>query len=129
MAFAIDTSGSMGENGRMDDLRRALRVLSGQGGAVADGAPGPASAGPASSAAEPSDTSDSGTASTDGFLTLKPREDITLIEFGGGEKSRLTIDIPSDEAGLDDALTRIDEAIDGYTAEGGTEIYGTVAAA
>ncbi|MBO1902218.1 substrate-binding domain-containing protein [Leucobacter weissii] len=96
MVFAIDTSGSMGEGSRMEDLREALHVLVG----------------------------DQSGGST-GFLRLKPRERITLLEFSHEEKSQLTVDVPEDEAGFDAAMQRLNDRIDAYWPDGGTDIYGT----
>ena len=98
MVFAIDTSGSMADGTRMSDLRDSIRVLSGQ---QASG--------------------------SEGFLRLKPRERIVLIEFAEAEKSRLEVDVPSDDAGVRRAMDQINERIDTYQPVGGTEIYGTVA--
>jgi Ca-activated chloride channel family protein len=100
MVFAIDTSGSMSQGDRMDELHEALRVLSGE---------------PAT---------ESG-----GFLTLQPRERITYLEFADTAKSEITVEIPVDPSGYSAAMARINEQVDGYRPGGGTAIYDTVEAA
>lgn len=97
MVFAIDTSGSMSQGSRMDDLHEALRVLSGE---------------PAT---------DSG-----GFLTLQPRERITYLEFADVLKSEITVEIPVDQAGYSAAMAQINDQVDDYYPGGGTAIYDTV---
>lgn len=96
MTFAIDTSGSMSGD-RMDELREALAVLSG------DHAEGSAS-----------------------FLRFQPREHLTYLEFASSVKSTFSIDIPADQAGYDDAMSRINDRIASYDASGGTNIFGTL---
>lgn len=96
MVFVIDTSGSMSDGSRMDDLREAIRVLSGQ---QSEG--------------------------SEGFLRLKPRERITLIEFAEQQKSMLEVEVPEDAAGVQAAMDEINVRVDSYRPEGGTEIYGT----
>lgn len=97
MVFAIDTSGSMGDGDRMTQLRDALNVLSGDHG--------------------------EGTAS---FLRLQPRERITYLEFSGAIKSDATVDIPSDDAGYQQALAQINQVTSGYQPGGWTAIFDTV---
>ncbi|GGO66901.1 VWA domain-containing protein [Microbacterium nanhaiense] len=97
MVFAIDTSGSMSQGERMDDLHEALRVLSGE---------------PAT---------DSG-----GFLTLQPRERITYLEFADVTKSQITADIPVDPSGYAAAMDEINDRVDRYHPGGGTAIYDAV---
>ena len=97
MTFAIDTSGSMSGD-RMDQLRAALHVLSGD---------------------------DPGTGSAS-FLRFQPRETITYIEFGTDVKSTFQVDIPSDPSGYATAIDGINQRIDGYRANGGTNIYGAL---
>ena len=97
MVFAIDTSGSMAEHGREDQLREALAMLTGQ-----------------------ERTTDAG------FLALQPRERITLLEFGVGIKSEATIAVPSDAAGRDAALAAMQSAIDALSPTGDTAIYSTL---
>nr|WP_276509247.1 VWA domain-containing protein [Pseudoclavibacter chungangensis] len=97
MVFAIDTSGSMGEGDRMDQLRAALGVLSGE------------------------QDSTSGQ-----LLKLQPRERITYLEFAASIKSEFTVDIPSDEAGYASALATINERTSSYSPQGGTAIYDTL---
>lgn len=100
MVFAIDTSGSMGDGDRMEQLHAALQVLSGNHG--------------------------SGTAS---LLQLQPRERITYLEFADQLKSEFTVDIPTDQSGYSSAMNEINSKIDGYRPLGGTAIYDTVAQA
>ena len=100
MVFAIDTSGSMGDGDRMQQLQSALQVLSGN--------------------------HSSGTAS---LLQLQPRERITYLEFADSLKSEFTVDIPTDQAGYASAMSEINSKIEGYYPRGGTAIYDTVAQA
>lgn len=97
MVFVIDTSGSMGQGGRMDELAAALDVLS---GAEAEG--------------------------TAGFLRLQPRETITYLEFADSVKSQETYEIPSDPAQYQSTLAEISQHAAGYTPQGGTSIYTTL---
>ncbi|RRJ88620.1 VWA domain-containing protein [Gulosibacter macacae] len=101
MVFAIDTSGSMGDGSRMDDLRAALDVLSGSHG--------------------------DGTSSA--LLRLQPRERITYLEFSSSVKSEFTVEIPADTAGYDAALREINSHVSSYSPYGGTSVYTTVATA
>lgn len=101
MVFAIDTSGSMGDGTRMDELRAALDVLAGS--QEAEGSAG--------------------------FLRLQPRERITFLEFAGTLKSEFAVDIPADDAGYAEAIAEIDAHVRGYSPTGGTAMYDTVAAA
>ncbi|CAG7845212.1 hypothetical protein USB125703_01470 [Pseudoclavibacter triregionum] len=97
MVFAIDTSGSMGADGRMEQLGQALAVLSGE--------------------------QQDGTAS---LLRLQPRETITYLEFGSNIKSDVTVEIPSDAAGYQAALDKIEQTTSGYRPGGSTAIFDTV---
>lgn len=97
MTFAIDTSGSM-DGSRMDDLREALHVLSGEGQ----------------------------TEGSAGFLRFQPREHLTYLEFASSVKSTFSIDIPSDPSGYSQAMAAINSRIDEYSARGGTNIYGAL---
>ncbi|MGO2111113.1 MAG: extracellular solute-binding protein [Pseudoclavibacter sp.] len=97
MTFAIDTSGSM-SGGRMDELREALAVLSG----------------------------DVGEGTSAGFLRFQPRETITYIEFASGVKSTFSTEIPSDPSGYETAIGDINSTIDDYQPFGGTNIFGTL---
>lgn len=99
MVFAIDTSGSMDED-RMVELQDALGVLSGQQGGESSH-----------------------------FLTLQPRERITLLEFATDVKSTETVEIPLDPAGYDAALQELDQIFNEYWANGYTAIYETLQAA
>ena len=101
MVFAIDTSGSMGDGSRMDELRAALDVLSGTQQLSGSGA----------------------------FLRLQPRERITYLEFADRVKSEFTVAMPTDPAGFDAAIAEINSHVDGYRPRGGTAVYDTVAAA
>lgn len=101
MVFAIDTSGSMGEGSRMDELREALEVLSG------------------TQTAE-------GTAS---FLRLQPRERIAYLEFADSVKSEFAVELPADRDGYREKLAEIDRHVADYRPNGGTAIYDTVVAA
>lgn len=96
MVFAIDTSGSMGEQGRMEALRDALAVLTGERKPVAGG-----------------------------FLQLQPRERITLLEFGLGLKSELTVEVPADAAGQAAAMQQLGGQIGAFAPAGDTSIYDT----
>ena len=82
--------------GRMDDLRSALHVLSGK------------------------------QQGSSAFLQFQPREHITYLEFGSAVKSTFQVDVPSDPAGYQSAMSQINSRIDGYTAGGNTNIYGTL---
>ena len=101
MVFAIDTSGSMGDGSRMDELRAALDVLSGS-------QPGGGSS---------------------AFLRLQPRERIAYLEFADQVKSEFAVEMPADPAGFDAALAEIESRVSGYRPGGGTAVYDTVAAA
>lgn len=96
MVFGIDTSGSMGEGDRMQQLRNALAVLTGE--------------------REPEGG---------GFLRLQPRERITLLEFGEATKSHFTVEVPADAAGRTQAMAQLAAYIDGFVPEGDTSIYST----
>lgn len=97
MYFHIDTSGSMGEENRMEELRVALGVLSGR------------SAG----------------SETERLLALQPRETLTLVEFAATEKSDFTADL-SDDDNADAARDELQQYIDSLMPEGGTAIYDTL---
>jgi Ca-activated chloride channel family protein len=97
MVFAIDTSGSMSEGDRMNELTAALDVLS---GADSEG--------------------------TAGFLRLQPRETITYLEFADQIKSQETYEIPSDPTAYQQTLDEISQHAASYSPGGGTSIYSTV---
>lgn len=98
MVFAVDTSGSMGDGSRMDELRSALRVLSGEGAAG------------------------SGL-----LLQLQPREQITFLEFSGQIKSDWSQTIPEQsDPGYQRAMGEIAGRIDGLRPGGDTAIYDTL---
>ena len=98
MVFAVDTSGSMADDGRDERLRDALRRLVGDG-------------------------SEAGA----GFIELRPRERISLVEFAERVKSERTVDIPTDPAARGAALDELHEAIDALAPAGDTAIYDTAA--
>lgn len=102
MVFAIDTSGSMSRDDRMQQLNQALDVLSGP------------------------ELNDGSSAS---FLRLQPRESITYLEFSHELKSEFSVSIPSDEAGYREALDEIRSHVSNYSPYGGTSVYSTVALA
>lgn len=98
MVFQIDTSGSMSNGSRMEDLQAALRVLSGEGA--------------------------SGSGS---LLQLQPREQIAFLEFAGSVKSEWQATIPERaDPSYQSVMSEVSSHIDGLRPNGDTAIYSTL---
>jgi Ca-activated chloride channel family protein len=98
--FVLDTSGSMGDNGGIQQLRAALQNLAG------------------------ADSSLSGR-----YARLRQREKVTVIEFAGNIKSLTDYSMGSDGQVMKTELKRFSDSAGGLQAGGGTAIFDAVAKA
>jgi Ca-activated chloride channel family protein len=98
--FVLDTSGSMGDNGGIEQLRTALKNLAG------------------------GDTSLSGR-----FARFRLREKVTVIEFAGNIKSLTTYSMGDDGKVMQTQLTNLGGYAANLQAGGGTAIFDAVAKA
>ncbi|MBC8737123.1 VWA domain-containing protein [Paraburkholderia sp. UCT31] len=95
--FVLDTSGSMGDNGGIEQLRNALVNLAGN------------------------DTSLSGR-----FSRFRLREKVTIIEFAGGIKSIQTFSMGENGQVMAETLKTFKDYASNLNAGGGTAIFGAV---
>jgi Ca-activated chloride channel family protein len=98
--FVLDTSGSMGDNGGIQQLRTALQNLAG------------------------ADSSLSGR-----YARLRQREKVTVIEFAGNIKSLTDYSMGSDGQVMKTELKRFSDSAGNLQAGGGTAIFDAVAKA
>lgn len=98
--FVIDTSGSMGANGGIEQLRKSLVGLAGNDQSV-----------------------------TGRFARFRAREKVTFIEFGSGIKVQQSYAVGTDATDRAAVLGKITTYVQGLSPEGGTAIFEAVHAA
>lgn len=98
--FVLDTSGSMGGNGGIVQLRKALHNLTG------------------------ADTSVTGR-----YARFRQREIITVVEFASGIKSEKTFDLGTTREQMNTELKRFSAYVDSLDADGGTAMFDGVSRA
>lgn len=98
--FVLDTSGSMGTNGGIEQLRAALQNLTGTDNSV-----------------------------TGRFARFRQREKVTVIEFASNIKSQENFSMGTEPAEMTKELARIRDYAGGLQANGGTAIFDAVAQA